>query len=92
MQQTGQIAHRAVDKFFDLPGQRGIEVHDQHLDQRGADILGAGPQLLPGQVQRRPQAHARRAHRRHRDHAGQVDAQADPVQKIDFFIVDGFLD
>ena len=66
-------------------------MHDQHLDQRATDILGAGRQFLPGQVQRRPQAHAHSVARPRGD-ADQVDAQAHPLQEIDFLPGEVLLD
>lgn len=86
-----QPAHGAVDKGFQLAGERGIEVHDQHLDHRGANILDAQRQFLLHQVQCRPQAHARSAHPQwYRDDADQVDAQAHPFEEIDFLLVMNF--
>ncbi|AVR96251.1 hypothetical protein [Pseudoduganella armeniaca] len=92
VQDAGQPAHRPIDEGLELAGQPGVEVYDQHFDQRGADILHAHGQLLPRQMQGRAQAHARCARCRQRHHADQVDAQADPGQELDFLLGDELLD
>lgn len=84
VEQTRQLAPSLADEVIEGAGQGAVQVPRQQPDQGIAECRRrVVAHLLTQQEQRRTQAHARSGHARWQGHhADQVDAQADPVQRV----------